>query len=135
MPGMDVVAYFATLGHGARIKMFHAVRANLTNTDCPYELVVVPKVRAGRTAHAAGRVQQRDAGGCREPGMDRVPARQVGEGGCKRVDFGAGAGLWWAQRVGVRGWDAGEVENSPLAGLRGIACLPPRACAGVVHGH
>lgn len=31
------------MGHGARIKMFHALRANLANTDCPYELVVVGK--------------------------------------------------------------------------------------------
>ena len=41
--GMDVVGYYATYGHGARIKMFHCMRADLTGTDCPYELVVVPK--------------------------------------------------------------------------------------------
>ena len=40
---MDVVSYFATHGHGARIKMFHGVRADLSGTDCPYELIVVPK--------------------------------------------------------------------------------------------
>jgi hypothetical protein len=41
---MDAVEYFGTLGHGGRIKLFHAVRANLTNTACPYELLLVPKV-------------------------------------------------------------------------------------------
>lgn len=45
--GMDVVEYYASLGHGARIKMFHAQRADLTGTDCPYELVVVAKVGGG----------------------------------------------------------------------------------------
>ena len=41
--GMDVVGYYATYGHSARIKMFHCMGADLTGTDCPYELVVVPK--------------------------------------------------------------------------------------------
>lgn len=79
---MDAVEYFAACGHGARIKMFHAVRApvtyselsrqsftelsgvvsgdvvdrpcgallamqvraDLTGTDCPYELLLVAKV-------------------------------------------------------------------------------------------
>ncbi|GFH11917.1 uncharacterized protein HaLaN_07502 [Haematococcus lacustris] len=41
--GMDVVEYFAANGHGARVKMMHAVRSDLTGTDCPYELVVTAK--------------------------------------------------------------------------------------------
>ncbi|GAX74205.1 hypothetical protein CEUSTIGMA_g1654.t1 [Chlamydomonas eustigma] len=41
--GMDIISYYATFGHSAKIKMFHCIRANLTGTDCPYELVMVPK--------------------------------------------------------------------------------------------
>ena len=58
--GMDVVGYYATYGHSARIKMFHCMRADLTGTDCPYELVVVPKevIRGDYyTVTAAGVVQ------------------------------------------------------------------------------
>lgn len=42
--GWDVIEYYACLGHSARVKMFHAARADLTGTDCPYELVVMAKV-------------------------------------------------------------------------------------------
>jgi dynein heavy chain len=40
---MDVIEYYAAHGHSARIKMFHCIRADLSGTDCPYELVVIPK--------------------------------------------------------------------------------------------
>ena len=41
---MDCIEYFAAYGHGARVKMFHTVRVDLTGTDCPYELAVCAKV-------------------------------------------------------------------------------------------
>lgn len=40
---MDMVEYFAALGSSARIRMFHARRADLTGTDCPYELAIAAK--------------------------------------------------------------------------------------------
>ncbi len=40
---MDIVEYYASYGHGASVKMFHCLRADLTGTDCPYELVVTSK--------------------------------------------------------------------------------------------
>lgn len=62
---MDVVEYYATYGHGAKVKMFHCVRADLTGTDCPYELAVVPKeiIRGDYyTITASGVVMVRAAG-------------------------------------------------------------------------
>ena len=41
--GMDVVEYYATYGHDARIKLFHCVRVDLTGTNNPYELGLMPK--------------------------------------------------------------------------------------------
>ena len=49
---MDCIEYFAAYGHGARVKMFHTVRVDLTGTDCPYELAVGAKVgQLSRVCH------------------------------------------------------------------------------------
>ena len=69
---MDVVGYFAAHGHSARIKMFHCVRADLTGTDCPYELALVPKETIKGdyfTISASGVVQVRGEGCCWRSGV------------------------------------------------------------------
>lgn len=40
---MDVVQYYATYGHIARIKMFHCIKLRSSGLVSPYELVVVTK--------------------------------------------------------------------------------------------
>lgn len=43
LQGMDVIEYYAVYGHNAKIKLFHAIRADSSGTGCPYELMIVPK--------------------------------------------------------------------------------------------
>lgn len=48
LQGMDVILYFAALGHTARIKLFHAVRGHPSGpSSCPYDLLVCSKVGLG----------------------------------------------------------------------------------------
>ena len=80
---MDVVGYYATYGHSARIKMFHCMRADLTGTDCPYELVVVPKEASKgdyHTVSASGIVQVIRRGESVDILKGRRPGARYGRG-------------------------------------------------------
>ncbi|GMH41668.1 hypothetical protein BSKO_09578 [Bryopsis sp. KO-2023] len=41
--GLDIIDYYSTYGHSAKVKVFHCNRGQPANEGSPYELLVVPK--------------------------------------------------------------------------------------------
>ena len=86
--GMDVIEYYATYGHEAKVNLFHAVAMhNHNGMGSPYDLLVVPKDRIRKdyfTISASGVVQVRVAGvvrrtcGLKVIGRNFIAANGVG---------------------------------------------------------
>jgi hypothetical protein len=101
---MDAVEYFGVLGHNARMRLFHALPANLTNTDCPYELRLVPK---------ACTVHEQQADLCGSGAIDQI---------CVFVIIGKDRGLYvGAQTVGCKLLPDMALENVDWAKKAAVA--------------